>query len=139
MSFDVERKSSCVSHYLYVGEHELMHVAAPLILLCQILNQDSFTALRTEQKLGYLVDAGFFSYNGRCGVAINLVGEKSAGYLDKCITEYLRGFGNILHEMKEEKLDEYKDALVAGFSENFETMDEEYVDMLFILTLNHFI
>lgn len=129
MSADKNRKNSSVVHYLYGGPTESIETCVLMNLLQQILDQDAFHHLRTEQKLGYVVLGQYIVYNGHCGVAVLIQGEKSAAYLDDRITEYFRGLENTLREMKDEKFDEYKHAIIKGFSRKFESMSDEYVEI----------
>ena len=109
----VDHPDSVVASY-YQGEDEKVQENALWRLLAQVIKNDFFTALRTEQQLGYLVAAVPLERERLPGLLFLVQSSAvSARELEKRIDAYVAGIGDYLARLTPEAFAAYKAGLKA--------------------------
>jgi len=96
-------------------------------LLTQILAEPAFNVLRTREQLGYIVSAGTWNLSGSSeqGLRIVVQSEKTPGYLEQKVEEFLEEMRSRLDEMAAEELEEHKASLRKKWLEIVKNLSEE--------------
>jgi len=96
-------------------------------LLTQILAEPTFSVLRTREQLGYIVSASTWSLSGSSeqGLRIVVQSEKTPGYLEQKVEEFLEEMRSRLDEMTTEELEEHKTSLRKKWLEIIKSLSEE--------------
>ncbi|KAI8276716.1 putative zinc protease [Colletotrichum sp. SAR11_240] len=103
----------CIQMWLYIGDKSDRMTRARTLLLGQMIPEPAFDQLRTKEQLGYIVSSGYVSFSTTCGFFFTIQSEKSPGYLEWRIEEFLKSFSKTLESMSEATFKDQKQSLIS--------------------------
>ena len=84
-----------------------------LELFSQIINENCYNQLRTQEQLGYIVFSGVRRSNGAQGLRVIVQSDRSPVYLDQRIESFLAGVDTMLTDMDEAEFKQHVEALAS--------------------------
>jgi len=119
---DPDAVDSSISVYVQVGERSVVQDVT-LELLCQIMDKDMYSVLRTQEQLGYVV-AGVASNKWQVGgVRFLIQGVMDPEYLEGRLENFLHLFQDKLATMAPEDFSEHVQSLITKKSEKDRNCD----------------
>ena len=119
---DPEAVDSSISVYVQVGARSVVQDIT-LELLCQIMDKDMYSVLRTQEQLGYVV-AGVATNKWQVGgVRFLIQGIMDPEYLEGRLENFLHLFEDKLAGMKEADFAEHVQSLITKKSEKDRNVD----------------
>ena len=88
-----------------------------LELFSQIINENCYNQLRTQEQLGYIVFSGVRRSNGAQGLRVIVQSDRHPIYLDQRIESFLSGVNKHLEDMEETEFQQHVEALATKRSE----------------------
>lgn len=118
---DADHLDSAVSVYLQIGpqSHTL---DAHLQLLCQMIDKEAYSQLRTREQLGYIVAAEVAARWGVTGLRVAVQSARAPAAVHARVEAFLVGFRAVLEEMGDETYQEYVDSLITKKLEKDRTL-----------------
>lgn len=117
--------ASAIYYYLQCGEQSTLNDTL-LNLFCQIVNEPVFNKLRTEQQLGYIVQAGLRRSNKLQGFRILVQSSYHPNKIDKCIEEFLLTVNKLLEDMSDEEFNVHVQSLLTHLLEKPKGMQDRF-------------
>ncbi|CAI2726115.1 unnamed protein product [Schistosoma spindalis] len=117
--------ASAIYYYLQCGEQSTFNDTL-LNLFCQIVNEPVFNKLRTEQQLGYIVQAGLRRSNKLQGFRILVQSSYHPNKIDKCIEEFLLTVNKLLEDMSDEEFNVHVQSLLTHLLEKPKGMQDRF-------------
>ncbi|VDP61224.1 unnamed protein product [Schistosoma mattheei] len=117
--------ASAIYYYLQCGEQSTFNDTL-LNLFCQIVSEPVFNKLRTEQQLGYIVQAGLRRSNKLQGFRILVQSSYHPNKIDKCIEEFLLTVNKLLEDMSDEEFNVHVQSLMTHLLEKPKGMQERF-------------
>ncbi|UTA48764.1 insulinase family protein [Simiduia sp. 21SJ11W-1] len=121
VELDVDHTDSAIGIY-YQGVDASFAERARYLLLGQLLREAFYTELRTEQQMGYAVNASSAFFGGRPEVPglVFMIQSPKAGpqELARRIDDFVQGYSATLRAMDDKAFDQYKTALLNGLRRN---------------------
>lgn len=84
-----------------------------LELFSQIINENCYNQLRTQEQLGYIVFSGVRRSNGAQGLRVIVQSDRHPVYLDQRIESFLAGVDTMLTDMDEAEFKQHVEALAS--------------------------
>ena len=84
-----------------------------LELFSQIINENCYNQLRTQEQLGYIVFSGVRRSNGAQGLRVIVQSERHPVYLDQRIESFLISVDTMLVQMEQEEYKQHVEALAS--------------------------
>jgi len=109
-------KSSCIENYYQCGMQDTRQNML-LELFSQIINENCYNQLRTQEQLGYIVFSGVRRSNGAQGLRVIVQSDRHPIYLDQRIESFLSGVNKHLEDMEETEFQQHVEALATKRSE----------------------
>ena len=135
---DLEHHDTAVLRY-YQGRDNSQRERFLLVLLGQMLHQPYFDDLRTEQQLGYAVQAAYQEIDLMPGLAFMVQSPTADGNEIEAATDrFLPAFREILAEKTVADFDKLKQALMAGLGQPPNNLAEKVGQFWTDLRLGHF-
>ncbi|MFE8073204.1 insulinase family protein [Marinobacteraceae bacterium S3BR75-40.1] len=124
VSFSVEHPDTGYVRYLQ-GRNTSIEEQARYMLLGQIVSAPFYQQLRTEEQLGYIVNATHYPLLDVPGVAFLVQSPKAdAGTLDQRVQAFLNSFAQSMANMSKADFQQQKEAVVARLSERDKTLSQ---------------
>lgn len=124
---DPKNINSCIDYFIQIAdsaENDRLRVLTDL--LATIIHEPCFNQLRTKEQLGYVVFSGYRPTRTKIGFRFLVQSERSCGYLEYRIEEFLAKFGSsFLPLLTEEAFGNYKAALKAKKLTKLKNLGEE--------------
>ena len=105
-------RSSCIENYYQCGLQDTRQNML-LELFSQIINENCYNQLRTQEQLGYIVFSGVRRSNGAQGLRVIVQSERHPAYLDTRIESFLAGVAATLASMEDEEFRQHVEALAS--------------------------
>eukprot|EP00828_Plagiopyla_frontata_P039670 TRINITY_DN5225_c0_g2_i4.p1 TRINITY_DN5225_c0_g2~~TRINITY_DN5225_c0_g2_i4.p1 ORF type:complete len:589 (-),score=115.10 TRINITY_DN5225_c0_g2_i4:72-1814(-) len=105
-----ESNSAIIMHF----QHDTDDLRTVVLnqLLVEIISNDYFEQLRTQQQLGYIVHCGTYSSRGVYGILFLIQSNvKSSQYLAIKTNDFLKQYYEKIQEQKEEEIEKFKNSL----------------------------
>jgi len=119
---DPDAVDSSISVYVQVGERSVLQDVT-LELLCQIMDKDMYSVLRTQEQLGYVVAGVATSKWQVGGVRFLIQGVMDPEHLEGRLENFLHLFQDKLATMKPEDFAEHVQSLITKKSEMDRNVD----------------
>lgn len=114
----------CVQMYFQVGL-EADETDVELMLFLQIIKENFFETLRTQEQLGYIVHSGQHCLFGATGVTMIIQSEKSASYVDTRIRQFVDAMDEYISGLTDEQYSNHANALVNTLLDKPKTLTDE--------------
>ncbi|MCG8610722.1 MAG: hypothetical protein MI864_09320 [Pseudomonadales bacterium] len=114
-------------NYLYLqGVSNTPEEIAHFILLSRIIDSKFYTALRTEQQLGYLIQTGYREFLGHPGLVLR-VQSPVAGpeQLEMKAAQFLEEFAASLKTMQDVQFNDFLAALIEQYTDPYPTLSDQ--------------
>jgi len=103
-------RSSCIENYYQCGMQDTRQNML-LELFSQIINENCYNQLRTQEQLGYIVFSGVRRSNGAQGLRVIVQSDRHPVYLDQRIESFLDSVNKSLEEMEDDEFKQHVEAL----------------------------
>ena len=108
----IDHPDSALTIYLQ-GANKSYATQAKTALTAQIVSTPFYNDLRTEKQLGYVVFASSLTVFEVPGIAFVVQSPNTnPAALEKNVVDFIRGYANVLHDMREEEFARHKQALL---------------------------
>jgi len=121
LSKDADHFDSAVSVYLQIGQ-QTHKLDAHLQLLCQMLDKEAYSQLRTREQLGYIVAAEVSSRWGVSGLRVAVQSARAPHDVHSRVEAFLVTFRETLFEMEDATFQSYVDSLITKKLEKDRTL-----------------
>lgn len=135
LSPDPDAVDSAISSYFQCGPRSV-RTDMLLELLCQVMDKAMFQQLRTQEQLGYIVNAGVQSRWGVCGLRCLIQSVHPPAFLEARLETFLEMFGGKLRELSDEDFAEHVNSLRTKKLEKDRSVDK-LGDRLMIEVCSH--
>merc|ERR1711976_912566 len=105
-------KSSCIENYYQCGMQDTRQNML-LELFSQIINENCYNQLRTQEQLGYVVFSGVRRSNGAQGLRVIVQSDRHPEYLDERIESFLASVDTMLETMEDTEFSQHVEALAS--------------------------
>jgi insulysin len=124
------QENCCTQNVYQVGssgtEPEDFKRDACLIVVCQVAGTSAYQQLRTEEQLGYIVQAGFWSEAHVVGMSVLVQGTRmTPTEADARIEDWLAKFGKQLEDMADEEFDQIVEGIVKNRTQRYARLAQE--------------
>ena len=135
LSPDPDAVDSAISAYFQCGPRSV-RTDMLLELLCQVMDKAMFQQLRTQEQLGYIVNAGTQSKWGVCGLRCLIQSVHPPAFLEARLETFLESFEGKLRELSDEDFAEHVNSLRTKKLEKDRSVDK-LGDRLMIEVCSH--
>ena len=135
LSPDPDAVDSAISAYFQCGPRSV-RTDVLLELLCQVMDKAMFQQLRTQEQLGYVVNAGVQSRWGVCGLRCLIQSVHAPAFLEARLETFLAAFDGTLAGLSDEDFAEHVNSLRTKKLEKDRSVDK-LADRLMIEVCGH--
>ncbi|KAI0353367.1 LuxS/MPP-like metallohydrolase [Trametes cingulata] len=117
--------NSSLSYYLQFGEAIDVKLCSILSLIAHIVREPSYSILRTQEQLGYVVISSHWSINGTQGLAMRIQSTRPPWFLESRVDAFYEIMGDRLANMSPEEFSMHKEGLIVKKLERPKNLGEE--------------
>ncbi|KIJ30195.1 hypothetical protein M422DRAFT_187437 [Sphaerobolus stellatus SS14] len=122
---DPHEVNSSLLYYCQAGPVTDEKLRATVDLIVNVIREPSFTQLRTEEQLGYIVSSYRFDSVGLLGVGIEIQSTRDPVYLEERVENFLLDFRETIQEWTDEELETQKEGLIMKQLQKVKNLSEE--------------
>ncbi|KAG8817090.1 Insulinase (Peptidase M16) [Serendipita sp. 401] len=116
--------NNAVEYYLQIPQDSETS-QAKLLLLAHLVNEPTFSILRTREQLGYIVSSYSWVQISVMAMAFRIQSEKPALYVENRIEAFLKDFKQTLTTMERTEFESQRQGLVNRLLEKLDNLDQE--------------
>lgn len=122
-----EQENSSTQNIYQVGPMgEDLDRDACLVLVCQMAGNSMYQRLRTEEQLGYVVQAGMWGERHVCGIEMLIQGDRlPPREVDERMEAWLGAFRQDIEHMPDEEFQEYITAAISERTRRYALLSQE--------------